>query len=477
MQVARRKSATTAVFKAPRVTSFAGFVCAQPFDIPAKEIVELARKLGFGEFQESTVHSSRLRFGHLQFKSGEAPTSWVEEFLASDKASARAKSVTAKNSLITIEHPKVKKRPVEEVIDITSIVDRVLIDSAPVARAKEPRPAIVEAVVAKDFDPEAPWGRCNDGTPKKKTGRKPKTATESLSPREQRAIELETLRELEGSHETSSGEQLLVENGLKISEQGVIIGEPEPTKNEVPEPKAKTEEDDMKLQELRDSFEVGDPVFVLQQSTVNGGSFTRQGRIVGKDAKFAAVAVGSTTQKIPYKQLSLDDGDGEVPTRANTNGHSLKAVPPAFQALRSASQREVDFTFRKGHSSKPAAPTLVDPGFSSALIPPAPAPTTTDTAKPAVAAVAPVPKPAVKPAVVAPAPVPKPPAASKPATEGDSDFLAWIEMGVSTAATLRAEADAITKEIQRLTTVREQKLKDADQIEGFRKLLTSQVTQ
>lgn len=273
---AKKKASANQYDRKPRsIRSFASFICAQPYDIPAKEVKEAARAAGYDVVSITAVAAARIRYANLSFLTGEPPTPFVMEFLASN-VSRKAKEYTSANSKIRRTAAPVS--PIRATV-LNDIVDQVLQETV---APKQPAPLDAPALETPEPD-----------------------------------VEIEAHADTDADDKSTP--------------------EPAQPKNIIPADAKldpETEDDDVQLQEMRNSFEVGDPVCVIHP-TATGATFIREGCIQAKESKFATVLIGHSLHKVHYKRLKLSprmSGHG-TRRRANTNDNAPSVVDPVAKPV------------------------------------------------------------------------------------------------------------------------------------------------
>jgi hypothetical protein len=509
----------------PRIDSFAAFVCAQPFDIPPREIVRAAVSAGYEVKSTSAVQAYRKNYPHLRFVAGDHPTTFVMEFLAS-KASRKAKNYTSANSSVefdrTVDDVKFMQNilkgtvaPVTEVkkatpfIDISAIVDSVLHrDDDDDDTDEDDETPFRQALKSDPIDHDALWGRRADGTPRKKSGPK---YMDSVSIREQNAGSRQTIIDVAGetvvptppapTPPAAQVAQARVEAEGRAELDRKFTTAPKPVTIVTPppvEPTAAQTEEDARLQKLRNAFDLGDFVQVKLPSPSGNVMFIQEGRIVAKEPTYAAVDLGKHKDpaRVPYQDLQLAPRKGT----ANANGRfgngrfvaapqaagsrpigsgPLKAVPPAFTKLRAVEsvpepeKRKTQEIARKEPEPKPVEPPK--PVESPAPDPVAPDPVVAKSEPEPVTSAPVVAAPIAPPATPS---LPSDPAALDQAMK---DLITWVEMGKPFfhllpvyQARLRTEAEQaeakvnqLKQEIERLLAGRAASMKQADDLGGL----------
>lgn len=443
---AKEKAAVNDDRKPRSMKSFAAFICAQPYDLPAKEITGAAQIAGYDVRSITAVDATRDRYKHLRFEMGDPPTWYVREFLASN-VSQKAKTFTAGNSRIgpktKADGPKVRTIQGHKREEVNAIINTVLRAKVPPAGSnatKKPETIVGQISSILDLSP-------------------PETIVPPPAPPAHVAL----------------APAKVVEAAPKIEAAPVPVkAEAAATPVVVQNPQFKSddeeEEDDVQLQELRDSFEVGDLVRVTHPAG-NGATFTREGRITRKETKFATVQLGSTHNKIAYKRLALSPriaGNGS--RRANTNSDETAALKPHNVNL-----------LKEGERVKPLKASLAELGASfsqlkSVVVPEA------KSELPEPSKLSP-PASEPQPTVAAPAVVENPPGVpSDPIAleQGFKDMLVWVEMGKpyfpmiplyqtrlrSEAAQKADKIERLKQEIERLGAERQEDLRKADDFES-----------
>lgn len=220
-----------------------------------------------------------------------------------------------------------------------------------------------------------------------------------------------------------------------------------------------------KLQELRDSFEIGDTVMVTFRKYGDRPSSVREGVIIEKETAMARVKFDTKTEKIAYSKLAraanavargetfLHKKKHAEPNQQQHKHPPLRVVPPAFSTL----EKHIEIVDAVGETVPPPAPKA----------PPEPIP---------MPPPAPTPDPAPPEPLPAEEPPPDPPTANKAAAKPASsdlvgDLQAWIEMGSTildtlreTESQLRAQAEELAAKAEELMAESDEKITKADQI-------------
>lgn len=179
------------------------------------------------------------------------------------------------------------------------------------------------------------------------------------------------------------------------------------------------------VQQLRETFEIDEPVLVHFRAYGDRPSAMRAGKILEKERAFAKVKFDNRTEKVPYSRLvkvreRVAPKTEEVPGQGDAHtARLLRVVPAAFSAL----EREPAYIDTEGEPVVPDAdPPMSDEEIRAELEVPLPS----DEAPPIA----------------------------------DAEVRTWLEMGSGLVQTLRDAETACRKEADALAQ-RAQKLMDA----------------